>query len=178
MIQPGNMILPPGSIIQPPDSIILPQSSMIQPPDSIILPPSSIILPLSTIILLRIWCQRCPNTIWNFNISAQRWVTIYASRSPAKLAILSKIPFNNRWALKFLQDKDEDLLKVCDYLTSWKRPTAMNTKENKVKRYQRLSHKITIAGVGCFICTTVRRLPHHSAWQLIVTNNLDFQIYK
>ena len=64
------------------------------------------------------------------------------------------IPFNNRKALKYLQDKDEDLLKVRDYLTSGKRPTAKNTKENSVKRYLRPSLQMTIAGDGCLICTT------------------------
>ena len=67
---------------------------------------------------------------------------------------VKSIPFNNRKALKYLQDKDEDLLKVRDYLTSGKRPTAKNTKENTVKRYLRSSLKITIAGDGCLICTT------------------------
>ena len=67
---------------------------------------------------------------------------------------VKSIPFNNRKALKYLQDRDEDLLKVRDYLTSGKRPTAKNTKENKVKRYLRPSLRMTIAADGCLICTT------------------------
>ena len=45
------------------------------------------------------------------------------------------VPFNNRQAMRYLQDQDGDLLKVREYLTTGKRPTVRNTKENKIKRY-------------------------------------------
>ena len=63
------------------------------------------------------------------------------------------IPFNNRNALKYLQEKDPDLIKLKDYLTTGKRPTAKQTNINKVKRYLQKSNKMTIAKDGCIIVT-------------------------
>ena len=62
------------------------------------------------------------------------------------------IPFNNRKALKFLQDKDPDLLKVRDYLLHAKRPRPKDTKENKVKRYLQ-KQGLSIAKDGCIVVT-------------------------
>ena len=61
------------------------------------------------------------------------------------------VPFNNRGAMKYLQDRDEDLVKLRDYLTSGKRPTARNTRENSVKRYLMRNNEITIAKDGCLV---------------------------
>ena len=61
------------------------------------------------------------------------------------------IPFNNRNALKYLQDRDPDLIKLKDYLTTAKRPTAKHTNINKVKRYLQKSNKLTIAKDGCIV---------------------------
>ena len=63
------------------------------------------------------------------------------------------VPFHNRKAMKFLQDNDKDLILVRDYLTTGKRPTARNTKINKVKRYLQKSNQMTIAKDGCLVVT-------------------------
>ena len=63
------------------------------------------------------------------------------------------VPFSNRKAMKFLQDKDPDLIKVREYLTTGKRPTPRNTKENKVKRFLQKADKMTIAKDGCLVIT-------------------------
>ena len=61
------------------------------------------------------------------------------------------VPFNNRQAMKYLQDQDRDLVKLRNYLTSAKRPTPRNTRENKIKRYLRKDNDITIAKDGCLV---------------------------
>ena len=58
---------------------------------------------------------------------------------------IKSIPFSNRKAMLYLQDRDEDLLKVREYLTTTKRPTVGNTKETKVKRYLKKQNQITIS---------------------------------
>ena len=60
-----------------------------------------------------------------------------------------QIPFNNRNAMKFLQDKDADLLKTREYLVSAQRPQIKNTKVNSIKRY--LQENLTIAKDGCLV---------------------------
>ena len=61
------------------------------------------------------------------------------------------VPFNNRQAMKFLQDQDPDLLKLRSYLISGKRPQEKNTKENTVKKYLQKNNSITIAKDGCIV---------------------------
>ena len=61
------------------------------------------------------------------------------------------VPFNNRKAMKYLQDQDEDLVKLREYLTTAKRPTVANTRVHKVKRYLMKRNNITIAKDGCLI---------------------------
>ena len=65
------------------------------------------------------------------------------------------IPFNNRKALKYLQDNDPDLIQLREYLITGKRPTPKNTKVNSVKRYLNLhkDSKLTIAKDGCIVVT-------------------------
>ena len=46
----------------------------------------------------------------------------------------ANVPFNNRQAMKFLQDQDPDLVKLKSYLLSGKRPQDKNTRENAVKK--------------------------------------------
>ena len=61
------------------------------------------------------------------------------------------IPFNNRKALRFLQEQDEDLMYLEDCLITGKRPQQKNTKVNKVKRYLQKDNKLSIAKDGCII---------------------------
>ena len=61
------------------------------------------------------------------------------------------VPFNNRKAMKYLQDQDIDLLKLREYLTTGKRPTDRNTKENSIKHYLMKHNDITIARDGCLV---------------------------
>ena len=63
------------------------------------------------------------------------------------------IPFNNRKALKYLQDNDKDLIQLREYLLTGKRPTPKNTKINAVKRYLNIhkDSKMTIAKDGCIV---------------------------
>ena len=65
------------------------------------------------------------------------------------------IPFNNRKALKYLQDNDPDLIQLREYLITGKRPTPKNTKVNSVKRYLNLhkDSKLTIAKDGSIVVT-------------------------
>ena len=59
------------------------------------------------------------------------------------------VPFNNRKALKYLQEQDPDLIKVRDFLTSGKRPGNKHTKIRNVKRYLRKNP--SIAKDGCLV---------------------------
>jgi hypothetical protein len=61
------------------------------------------------------------------------------------------VPFSNRKAMRYLQDQDEDLLKLREYLTTGKRPNDRNTRENKIKRYLREQNAIRIAKDGCLV---------------------------
>ena len=63
----------------------------------------------------------------------------------------ARVPFNNRQAMKYLQDQDPDLLKLRDYLLSAKRPQTKNTRENSVKKYLQKNNNITIAKDGCIV---------------------------
>ena len=65
------------------------------------------------------------------------------------------IPFNNRKAMKYLQDQDPDLLKLREYLTSGKRPQGKNNKENSIKRYLQQGTDATIARDGCIVVNKV-----------------------
>ena len=67
------------------------------------------------------------------------------------------VPFNNRQAMKFLQDQDPDLLKLRFYLTSGKRPQDKNTRETTVKKYLQRNNNITIAKDGCIVVTKQSR---------------------
>ena len=67
------------------------------------------------------------------------------------------VPFNNRKAMKFLQDQDPDLLKLRSYLISGKRPQDKNTRENTVKQYLQKNNNITIAKDGCIVVTKQNR---------------------
>ena len=68
---------------------------------------------------------------------------------------VKSIPFNNRKALKYLQDNDHDLIQLREYLITGKRPTPKNNKVNSVKRYLNLhkDSKLTIARDGCIVVT-------------------------
>ena len=59
------------------------------------------------------------------------------------------VPFHNRKALKYLQDQDVDLVRLRQYLTTAKRPTAKDTKVHNIKRYLMKCNDITIAKDGC-----------------------------
>ena len=61
------------------------------------------------------------------------------------------VPFNNRQAMKFLQDQDPDLVTLRSYLLSGKRPQEKNTKLNSVKRYLQNNSNISIAKDGCIV---------------------------
>ena len=63
----------------------------------------------------------------------------------------ASVPFNNRQAMKYLQDQDPDLLKLRHYLLSAKRPQEKNTKENSIKKYLQKNVNITIAKDGCIV---------------------------
>ena len=63
------------------------------------------------------------------------------------------MPFNNRKAMKFLQDKDPDLVKTREYLVSAQRPQVKNTKVNSIKRY--LQENITISKDGCLVISKI-----------------------
>ena len=77
------------------------------------------------------------------------------------------VPFNNRKALKYLQDRDPDLILLRDYLISGKRPTTKQTKINKVKRYlQKHGKGLTIAKDGCLVVT--KRDKHLNSRELVV----------
>ena len=76
------------------------------------------------------------------------------------------VPFHNRKALKYLQDNDETLLKVKDYLTTGKRPTVRQTKMNKVKRYLQKANNMSIAKDGCMI--VLKRDQHLISRELVV----------
>jgi hypothetical protein len=67
------------------------------------------------------------------------------------LTEVKSVPFSNRKAMRYLQDQDEDLLKLRQYLTTGKRPTVRNTRENKIKRYLRGQNAIRIAKDGCLV---------------------------
>lgn len=64
-------------------------------------------------------------------------------------------PFNNRKAMKYLQDLDPDLLKLREYLTSGKQPQVRNNKENSVQRYLQQGTDLTIARDGCIVIPKV-----------------------
>ena len=70
------------------------------------------------------------------------------------------IPFNNRKAMKFLQDMDPNLIKLRSYLTTGKRPQVKNTKENVVKRYLQ-KPGLTIAKDGCLVVVKQNKLSKH-----------------
>ena len=55
------------------------------------------------------------------------------------------VPFHNRKALKYLQDQDQDvdLMRLRQYLTTAKRPTAKDTKVHNIKRYLMKCNDIT-----------------------------------
>ena len=61
------------------------------------------------------------------------------------------VPFSNRQAMKFLQDKDPDLVTLRSYLLSGKRPQLKNTRVNSVKKYLQHNKNITIAKDGCIV---------------------------
>ena len=76
------------------------------------------------------------------------------------------IPFNNRAAMKYLQDQDQDLVKLREYLTTAKRPTVRNTRENRVKRYLMNHNEVTIAKDGCLVA--MRRDSHMRKRELVI----------
>ena len=61
------------------------------------------------------------------------------------------IPFSNRNAMKYLQEKDPDLVRARDYLTSAQRPQTKYTKINSTKRYLQDNTNMTIAKDGCLV---------------------------
>ena len=67
------------------------------------------------------------------------------------------VPFANRRAMRFLQDKDPDLRKVKDYLLTGKRPHVKNTGQRLVKTYLMQSNNLTIAKDGCLVSNTISR---------------------
>ena len=67
------------------------------------------------------------------------------------------IPFNNRNAMKYLQDQDADLLKTREYLLSAQRPQIKNTKINSIKRYLQDNTNITISKDGCLVVSKIDR---------------------
>ena len=69
----------------------------------------------------------------------------------------AKIPFNNREAMKYLQDKDPDLVKLRNYLLTGKRPQEKNTRENSIKKYLQRNTNITIAKDGCMVVVKQNR---------------------
>lgn len=68
---------------------------------------------------------------------------------------VKSIPFNNRKALKYIQDNDKDLIQLREYLLTGKRPTPKNNKVNSVKRYLNIhkDSKLTIAKDGVIVVT-------------------------
>ena len=79
----------------------------------------------------------------------------------------TSMPFNNRKALRYLQDRDQDLILLRDYLISGKSPTSKHTNINKVKRYLMKRGKgLTIAKDGCIVVT--KRDKHLNSRELIV----------
>ena len=59
------------------------------------------------------------------------------------------VPFSNRNAMKYLQDRDPDLCRVRELLLSGQRP---GNKENlSVKRYMQKHNNLTIARDGCLV---------------------------
>ena len=76
------------------------------------------------------------------------------------------IPFNNRSAMKYLQDQDQDLVRLREYLTTAKRPTARNTRENSVKRYLMRNNEVTIAKDGCLVA--MKRDNHLRKRELVI----------
>ena len=80
---------------------------------------------------------------------------------------MKSIPFNNRKAMLYLQNKDEDLLKVREYLTTTKRPTVGNTKETKVKRYLKQQNEITISSKDG-VLVSKKRDRHFNVKELVV----------
>ena len=69
--------------------------------------------------------------------------------------------------MRYLQDRDQDLILLRDYLISGKSPTSKHTKINKVKRYlQKRGKGLTIAKDGCIVVTN--RDKHLNSRELVV----------
>ena len=104
-------------------------------------------------------CQQLTIAPLSFSISNDSCVLGHVSKSDSFIQDIiqgkKSIPFHNRKALKYLQDSDQDLTQLRDYLLTGKRPTPKNNKINSVKRYLNLhkDSKLTIAKDGCIVVT-------------------------
>ena len=83
------------------------------------------------------------------------------------------IPFSNRKAMKYLQDKDPNLLKVREYLTTSKRPTVTNTHETEIKRYLKPQNGITISAKDGVLVSKKRDKFLHSKELVVVPEDVS-----
>ena len=83
------------------------------------------------------------------------------------------IPFSNRKAMKYLQDKDPNLLKVREYLTTSKRPTVTNTHETEIKRYLKPQNGITVSAKDGVLVSKKRDKFLHSKELVVVPEDVS-----